>query len=103
LNVEKESEVADKVAKPKQPELVKPAEKARTPEKDKGKEKVKQPNAISRWWKETLGELRKVSWPTPQEAWRLTKIVLVVMLLMSLALGLMDYIFSYLITAIVAA
>jgi len=95
--------VADKVAKTKQPELAKPAEKTRTPEKDKAKEKVKQPNAISRWWKETLGELRKVSWPTPQEAWRLTRIVLIVMLIMSLALGLMDFIFSHLITTILAA
>ena len=50
---------------------------------DKKKTVAKKPNAIARWWRETLGELRKVSWPTPQEAWRLTKIVIVVMLAMS--------------------
>ena len=35
-------------------------------------EKVKQPGRIARWWRETIGELRKVSWPTPHDAWRLT-------------------------------
>jgi preprotein translocase subunit SecE len=38
---------------------------------------VKKTNAIVRWWRETIGELRKVTWPTPPEAWRLTKIVIV--------------------------
>ena len=33
-----------------------------------------------RWWRETLGELRKVTWPTPLEAWQLTKVVIVVMM-----------------------
>lgn len=57
-------------------------------------EKVKQPGKLARWWRETIGELRKVAWPTPQEAWRLTKIVLVVMALMSILLGLLDFVFS---------
>jgi preprotein translocase subunit SecE len=57
-------------------------------------EKVKQPGRIARWYRETIGELRKVSWPTPQDAWRLTKIVLVVMVLMSIVLGLLDFVFS---------
>jgi len=60
-------------------------------------EKAKQPNRITRWWRETVGELRKVSWPTTHDAWRLTKIVLVVMLVMSLLLGLLDFVFSSLI------
>lgn len=59
--------------------------------------KAKQPGRIARWWRETLGELRKVSWPTPQEAWRLTRIVLVVMVLMSVVLGLLDFVFSSLV------
>ncbi|MHB0989587.1 MAG: preprotein translocase subunit SecE [Bellilinea sp.] len=57
-------------------------------------EKVKQPGRIARWWRETIGELRKVSWPTPHDAWRLTKIVLMVMVIMSLVLGLLDFVFS---------
>ena len=61
-------------------------------------EKPKQPSRLSRWWRETIGELRKVSWPTPPEAWRLTKIVLVVMFLMSALLGLLDFVFSRIIS-----
>ena len=57
-------------------------------------EKVKQPGRIARWWRETIGELNKVAWPTPHDAWRLTKIVLMVMVIMSLVLGLLDFVFS---------
>ena len=66
--------------------------------KPKGKSKSKkQVNFLVRWWRETVGELRKVSWPTPQEAWQLTKVVLIVMAAMSAVLGLLDFIFSRLI------
>lgn len=65
-------------------------------------EKVKKENRMQRWWRETIGELRKVSWPTPQDAWRLTKIVLAVMFSMSVLLGLLDWVFSTLITLILA-
>ncbi len=53
-------------------------------------ERVKKQNAIQRYFGETAGELRKVSWPTRQEAVQLTLIVLVVMTVMGLFLGLMD-------------
>ena len=66
-------------------------------------EKVKKPNAIQKWYKETIGELRKVSWPTPQEAWRLTVIVIITMLATSFALGLLDWVFSRLIALLVAS
>jgi preprotein translocase subunit SecE len=59
-------------------------------------------NPLARWWRETIGELRKVTWPTPIEAWRLTKIVLVVMVLMSALLGILDFIFSKIVTAVLA-
>jgi preprotein translocase subunit SecE len=65
-------------------------------------DKVKQPNAMQRWFRETMGELRKVSWPTRQEAQRLTGIVVAVMIAMSLLLGLLDYIFSSLVTLILS-
>ncbi|PIU90689.1 MAG: preprotein translocase subunit SecE [Anaerolineae bacterium CG17_big_fil_post_rev_8_21_14_2_50_57_27] len=45
---------------------------------------------MSRFVRETVGELRKVSWPSRQEATNLTAIVLVVMVLMSLFLWLVD-------------
>jgi len=59
-------------------------------------------NRFSRWFRETIGELRKVNWPTPQETWNLTKIVLLVMLVMAAILGLLDLIFSTIITSLVA-
>jgi preprotein translocase subunit SecE len=67
---------------------------------EKKHESEKKPNAIKRWWRETLGEMRKVSWPTVPEARRLTKIVLIVMAIMALLLGVLDYVFSTLITLI---
>ena len=54
----------------------------------------KQPNAIKRYFTETIGELRKVSWPTRKEATNLTIVVLVVTLTMSALLGFLDFIFS---------
>ena len=64
----------------------------------KEKETEKKPNALRKWYRETIGELRKVSWPTMREAWRLTRIVLIVMAAMSAVLGLLDYVFSQLVT-----
>ena len=55
-------------------------------------EKAKRQNAIQRYLSETTGELRKVSWPTRQEAIQLTIIVLAVMVFMGLFLGLVDLI-----------
>jgi len=51
------------------------------------KKESKKQNAIQRFTRETVGELRKVSWPTRQEAWQLTMIVLVVLAFMSVLLG----------------
>lgn len=54
----------------------------------------KQQNAISRYFRETIGELRKVTWPTRQEATSLTIVVLIVVTLMSLFLGILDFIYT---------
>jgi len=51
------------------------------------KKASKKQNAIQRFTRETVGELRKVSWPTRQEAWQLTQIVLVVLIFMAVFLG----------------
>ena len=51
------------------------------------KKSSKKQNVIQRFTRETVGELRKVSWPTRQEAWQLTLIVLVVLAFMSIFLG----------------
>jgi len=65
-------------------------------------EKHVQPNRIQRFWRETEGELRKVTWPTPHEAWYLTRIVLAVLAAMAALLGLLDFVFSRVIAAILA-
>jgi len=57
---------------------------------------------IVRLFGETRAELRKVNWPTRQEATQLTVIVLVVVSVMSTLLGLMDYLFSRLFAFIVS-
>ena len=57
---------------------------------EKEKKTRKSENAIQRYFRETFGELRKVSWPTWPEARRLTRLVLLVMLFMGIFLGLMD-------------
>lgn len=60
----------------------------------------REPNRIQRFFKETVGELRKVSWPTRKEATNLTIVVLIVMLAMSGFLGLLDFLFSKLFSLI---
>jgi preprotein translocase subunit SecE len=60
----------------------------------------KQPNAVQRYFRETVGELRKVSWPTRQEAINLTIVVLIVVVIMSTILGFLDFVFSRLIAII---
>lgn len=51
-------------------------------------------NAVVRYVRETRAELRKVHWPTREEAWSLTKVVIAVTVSMGLLLGLLDYLFS---------
>ncbi|HEX6289055.1 MAG TPA: preprotein translocase subunit SecE [Herpetosiphonaceae bacterium] len=50
----------------------------------------KQEGGIQRWFQETRGELRKVVWPTREEALRLTYVVIAISLVMGAVLGLMD-------------
>lgn len=57
---------------------------------DRDKKEIKKQNAIQRYVRETVGELRKVNWPTRQEATNLTLIVLVVMAFMGIVLGLIE-------------
>ena len=54
-------------------------------------ERAKKQNAIQRYFNETAGELRKVSWPTWPEAYQLTVLVIIVMVAMGMFLGLVDY------------
>jgi preprotein translocase subunit SecE len=54
----------------------------------------RQPNFIQRYFRETIGELRKVNWPTRKEATNLTIVVLIVTVSMSAFLGFLDFLFT---------
>lgn len=54
------------------------------------KAKGKKSNPVQSFFRETVGELRKVSWPTRREAFQLTGLVIVVMLVVGAILGLTD-------------
>ena len=54
-------------------------------------EKAHPQNAIVRFYRETIGELRKVSWPTREETIHLTMIVLIVLVFMAIILGTVDW------------
>lgn len=58
-------------------------------------------NRVVRYFRETRSELRKVIWPTRQEAMNLTLVVIAVTVAMSALLGLVDYLFSQLFGLIV--
>jgi preprotein translocase subunit SecE len=55
-------------------------------------DKPKREGRLARFWRETVGELRKVSWPSRQQATNLTIIVLIVMFVMALFLFAVDHI-----------
>ena len=58
---------------------------------ERAKKVKKSENAVQRYYRETSGELRKVSWPTWPEAKRLTGLVLLVMVVVGIFLSSMDY------------
>jgi preprotein translocase subunit SecE len=53
-------------------------------------------NAITRYLRETWAELKKVRWPTRQEAQNLTLVVLAVTVAMAAILGLLDAFYTWL-------
>ena len=69
---------------------------------EKAKKVKKQENAIQRYFRETTGELRKVSWPTWPEARRLTLLVLLVMVVIGLFLAGVDFFAGELLDLILA-
>jgi preprotein translocase subunit SecE len=70
------------------------ASKVDKAKKEEKKTVRKQPNFIVRYFNETIGELRKVSWPTRKDAISLTVIVLIVTFSMSLFRGLLDLLYT---------
>ena len=58
---------------------------------------VRARDAVVNFYRETVGELRKVVWPTWPEARNLTGIVLAVIFVMALVLGSFDWLFAQLV------
>ena len=54
------------------------------------KKEHKEPNFIQRYYRETIGELRKVNWPTRHEAVNMTILVVIVLVIMTIFLGSVD-------------
>lgn len=58
-------------------------------------------NRLTRYFREVRAEVRKVTWPSRQEVFRLSAIVLVVLVIMSVFMALLDWGFSRLMQAII--
>jgi preprotein translocase subunit SecE len=65
-------------------------------------EAPKPDNRLVRYLKETRAELRKVSWPTRQQATNLTLIVLAVTIVMAIFLGVVDLVFAAVIRLLIS-
>lgn len=69
---------------------------------DPKQKKVKKENAIVAYFRSTRAELRRVRWPTLEQGWSMTKIVLAVTFGMALFLGILDFFFGWLLGNIIA-
>lgn len=49
---------------------------------------------ISRYFQESIEEMKKVTWPTQKETYNYTILVIVISLLVAAFLGALDYIFT---------
>ena len=65
-------------------------------------QKERKENALVRYLRNTMGELRKVRWPTRKEAWALTRLVLLVTLIMAAFLGAVDRLFEWILGGIIS-
>lgn len=64
--------------------------------------KVKKENPLLAYLRSTRAELRKVKWPTMEQGWTMTKIVLVVTVAMALFLYVFDFFFGWLLSNLVS-
>ena len=66
-------------------------------------EKSKGENRVQRFFRETMGELRRVTWPTWPEARNLTVVVVIVLIIMALFLWGIDTGATKLLTLMIGA
>jgi preprotein translocase subunit SecE len=67
------------------------AVRERTESDDKPKVKKERRNPIGRFFREVVGELRKVIWPTRKELLTYTAVVIVFVTVMTALVGVLDY------------
>lgn len=77
-----------------------PAQRGR--EVARPRQEVVRENRVTRFWRETIAELRKVVWPTRDQAINLTIIVVVTVVAMSAFLGVIDFFLTQLVRLILA-
>ena len=75
---------------------------SRKPKKG-SKAKRRRENAVVRYFRETMAELKRVSWPNRQEATRLTLIVLGTTVAMSAFLGIVDLLSTQLFSVLIGS
>jgi preprotein translocase subunit SecE len=68
--------------------------------KSKNEASAKSVNPVVKYLRETRAEITKVTWPTRQEWFRLSGIVIAVTLIMALILGITDAIAAYIMSFI---
>jgi len=56
---------------------------------------------VIKFIQEAFSELKKVSWPSRDQVWDSTKVVIVTVVVISIFLGLVDILFSYLIKMVI--
>jgi preprotein translocase subunit SecE len=64
-------------------------------------ETEKKENRVVKYFREARAEMRKVTWPTRQEALHLTGIVLAVTIVMSILLWVLDLLFTGVMSALI--
>jgi len=65
-------------------------------------DRQKKDNAIVAYLRKTWAELKRVRWPTFEQGWAMTKIVLAVTFAMAVFLGALDFFFSWLLGGVIA-
>jgi preprotein translocase SecE subunit len=90
-------------AKPAKQRAIRPSIRAPRPAAT-GRDSGKRGLAALRpaWVTDVFSELRKVQWPTPQESWNLTVVVIVVCIAFGVATGVIDFIFQWLLAHVLS-
>ena len=91
-------------SKPSKPQPLRPSlrtPRAVVPGRETGRRSLAQAMRPE-WLEGVFSEMRKVTWPTWQEAWNLTIVVIVVCVAFGIGLGVCDYVFQALVQNTIA-